>query len=106
MKKVYNKLVRDKIPEIIEKSGNKCVIATLSDEEYAKMLDEKLLEEVAEYNVDKNAEELADILEVICAIAKNKGILEEDLKEIRAQKQHKRGGFDKKILLKEVEEQD
>ena len=106
MKKVYNKLVRDKIPEIIEKSGNKCVIATLSDEEYAKMLDEKLLEEVAEYKADKNAEELADILEVICAIAKNKGILEEDLKEIRAQKQHKRGGFDKKILLKEVEEQD
>ena len=102
MKKVYNKLVRDKIPEIIEKSGNKCVISTLSDEEYAKMLDEKLLEEVAEYKADKNAEELADILEVVYAIAKNKGITEEDLNEIRAQKQHKRGGFDKKIYLEKT----
>ena len=102
MQKIYNKLVRDKIPNIIQKSGNKCVIATLSDEEYAKMLDKKLCEEVEEYQQDKTIEELADILEVVYAIAKNKGVSACELENVRLKKLSERGGFDDKTLLQAV----
>ena len=63
MKKIiYNKLVRDRIPEIIEQAGQKCTCSILSDDDYLKMLDEKLNEELAEYQEDKSMEELADLL--------------------------------------------
>ena len=61
----YNKLVRDRIPEIIEASGKNCVTEILSDEDYLCMIDAKLDEELAEYHKDQNLEELADLLEVI-----------------------------------------
>ena len=64
---VYNKLVRDKIPEIIEADGKTCEIKILSDDEYIKMIDAKFDEELAEYHKDQNLEELADLLEVIYA---------------------------------------
>lgn len=103
MKKVqYNKLVRDKIPEIIEASGKSCNTEVLSDDEYLKMLDAKLDEELAEYHKDQNIEELADLIEVIYAAAKARGYSLEDLEKVRAEKASKRGGFEKKILLKEV----
>ena len=74
MKRItYNKLVRDRIPEIIEKSGNKCIIEILSNEEYIEMLDKKLDEELAEYHKVENIEELADLLEVIYACAQARG---------------------------------
>ena len=68
----YNKLVRDRIPEIIEVSGKQCVTEILSDEDYLKLLDAKLDEELAEYHKDQNIEELADLLEVIlaCTVAR------------------------------------
>ena len=66
---VYNKLVRDKIPVIIESDGKTCEIEILSDGEYLKMIDAKLDEELAEYHKDQNLEELADLLEVIQAAA-------------------------------------
>ena len=59
---VHNKLVRDRIPEIIEASGNSCITETLSDEEYLRMIDAKLDEELAEYHKDQNIEELAEIV--------------------------------------------
>ena len=96
---VYNKLVRDKIPEIIEKNGGKCVCRILDDEEYIKMIDAKLDEELLEYHNDKNIEELADLMEVIYAAAKARGYTIAELEEVRAKKADKRGGFDKKILL-------
>ena len=65
MVKTYNKLVRDRIPEIIESSGKTCLTATLSDESYIHMLDLKLNEELTEYQESKSMEELADLLEVI-----------------------------------------
>ena len=98
----YNKLVRDKIPEIIEKSGKACEIEILSDEEYLQMLDKKLDEELAEYHKDQNIEELADLLEVLYATAKARGYSIEGLEHVRIEKQKARGGFDKKILLKSV----
>lgn len=67
---IYEKLVRDKIPEIIEMSGKQCEIEILSDEKYLEMIDKKLDEELAEYHKDRNIEELADLLEVIYAATK------------------------------------
>ena len=102
MTKKYNKLVRDRIPEIIESSGRTCVTEILSDEDYLKMLDAKLDEELAEYHADQNIEELADLMEVIRACAVARGYSVEELEQIRAEKAAKRGGFEKRILLKEV----
>ena len=100
--KVYNKLVRDKIPEIIEKSGKTCTIETLTDEKYIAMLDAKLAEELAEYQESKSLEELADLLEVMGAVVKARGYSWDELTEVRKNKREARGGFEKKILLKEV----
>ena len=100
----YNKLVRDRIPEIIESSGKTCLTEILSPEEYLRMLDAKLDEELAEYHKEQNIEELADLLEVIHAAAIARGYTLEDLEQIRAEKAAKRGGFEKRILLKEVYE--
>ena len=100
----YNKLVRDRIPEIIEASGKSCVTEMLSDEDYLKMLDAKLDEELAEYHKDQNIEELADLLEVIYAAACARGYSLEQLEQIRTEKADKRGGFQEKILLMGVKE--
>lgn len=100
--KYYHKLVRDRIPEIIEASGKICHTETLSDEEYLRMLDVKLDEELEEYHRDQNLEELADLLEVIYAAALARGYTLDDLECVRAEKAEKRGKFEKKILLKEV----
>ena len=102
MKISYNKLVRDKIPEIIEASGKTCEVEILSDEEYLQMLDKKLDEELAEYHQEQNIEELADLLEVLYATAKARGYSIGELEQVRIDKQKARGGFDKKILLKSV----
>ena len=98
----YYKLVRDRIPEIIEASGKNCVAEILSDEDYLCMIDAKLDEELAEYHKDQNIEELSDLLEVIYAATKARGYSIEQLEAVRAEKAAKRGAFDKKILLKEV----
>ena len=102
MKKTYNKLVRDRIPEIIESDGKTCVTETLSDARYLEMLDAKLNEELAEYQESKSLEELADLLEVLQAVVLARGWTWEQLEEVRQKKAAKRGGFEKKILLKEV----
>ena len=102
--KTYHKLVRDRIPEIIESDGKICVCETLSDEDYISLLDQKLNEELTEYQESKSLEELADLLEVIQAVVKARGWTVEELEQVRAEKATKRGGFEKKILLKEVQE--
>ena len=99
---MYNKLVRDKIPEIIAASGKICETEILSDAQYLQMLDKKLDEELAEYHQAQNIEELADLLEVLYATAKAKGYSIEELEQVRVKKQKARGGFDGKILLKLV----
>ena len=98
----YNKLVRDRIPEIIEASGKSCVTEILSDKAYLRLVDAKLDEELAEYHSDPNVEELADLLEVIYAAAMARGYTSEQLESVRAAKAEKRGAFANKILLKEV----
>ena len=104
MIKKYNKLVRDRIPDIIESKDHLCKTKILSDTEYLTMLDAKLNEEIAEYHQDQNIEELADILEVIRAIAIVRGYLLKELEEIRTKKEQERGGFSKKIFLIETME--
>lgn len=96
---IYNKLVRDKIPEIIASKGGKAEVRMLSDDEYRTFLEAKLDEEVGEYHRDKNAEELADILEVVYALATSIGCSREELMELYEKKHEARGGFEKKILL-------
>ena len=98
----YNKLVRDLIPEIIQSSGKSCITAILSDEDYLRMIDAKLDEELAEYHKDQNIEELADLIEIIYAAVRARGYSLEQLEAVRAEKAAKRGSFEKKLLLKEV----
>ena len=102
---VYNKLVRDRIPEIIEASGKRCKVQVLDEEAYLRMIDAKLDEELAEYRKDQNLEELADLLEVIYAAAAVRGCSAEQLEKLRAEKAEKRGRFLKRLLLLEVEEE-
>ncbi len=98
----YHKLVRDRIPEIIEKDGKACLWTELQPDDYLSMLDKKLNEELAEYQESKSMEELADLLEVIRAVATARGSSMEEVEAIRKDKAAKRGGFEKKILLTEV----
>jgi len=102
--KTYNKLVRDKIPEIISQDGRKAVSHILSEEAYIAELDKKLIEEVNEYIKDKNLEEMADVLEVLYAVCKARGYTIEELETKRKEKAEIRGGFHEKIFLEYVDE--
>ena len=102
--KLYHKLIRDNIPAIIESKGGKAEIRILSDEEYPIYLEAKLDEEVGEYHRDKNVEELADILEVVYALAESIGCSREELLETYEKKHAARGGFEKKLFLIASEE--
>ena len=98
----YDKLIRDKIPEIIEQSGKKCIIEVMDNDTYIEYLDHKLNEELAEYQQEKSIEELADLLEVIYAVAVARGYSVEDLERIRVEKAEKRGAFEKRLILQGV----
>lgn len=102
--KIYNKLVRDKIPEIIAADNKTCITKILSDQEYLEMLNKKLQEELNEYLENNNIEELADLQEVLLAILDAKGITFTQFETIRKTKVAQRGAFKKKILLERVEE--
>lgn len=104
MKITYHKLVRDRIPEIIEKNGKQCVCSVLSDEDYLLMLDQKLNEELQEYQESKSMDELADLLEVMIAVVLARGSSMEELERIRQKKAAERGGFEQRIMLETVTE--
>jgi predicted house-cleaning noncanonical NTP pyrophosphatase (MazG superfamily) len=106
---IYNKLVRDKIPHIIEKQGKRCEIRVLADEEYEKMLFAKLQEEVQEClsaNQSEIVEELADVVEVVYGLLKQKGVTLEEFEHIRLRKKGERGGFDDRLFLTKVWERE
>ena len=96
---IYNKAVRDRIPEIIRKSGYGCNIESLPDNRFLPKLEEKLSEELEEYLESRSIEELADILEVVYRIAEIKGISRNDLESVRLKKAKERGGFFKNLFL-------
>ena len=96
---IYNKAVRDKIPEIIKNFDGKCSFKTLDDEEFLVEIQKKLLEEINEYQNNNDVTELVDILEVVYRIAQLKGVSKEELEKIRVQKAKDRGTFDKNLFL-------
>lgn len=98
----YNKLIRDKIPEVVDAKGSKAVVEVLGNEEYRKYLDIKLGEELQEYLEDGSVEELADLVEVVYALLDLKGVSREEFERIRMAKVEERGAFAKRLLLKEV----
>lgn len=100
--KVYDKLVRDRIPEIIESSGNKCEIEVVSDEVALEYLYKKLNEEVSELLEDKNLDEIADVMEVLFAIGSKYGYSEENVLNRRNEKKCARGGFEDNLILKKA----
>lgn len=100
----YKKLVRDKIPQIIKKSGKIAVTSTLNDNDFKQYLIRKLYEETAEFYESDNVEELADILEVVIALAQLQGCSFADLVDLQVKKAVKNGSFSKKILLLEVQD--
>lgn len=106
---IHNKLVRDRIPEIIKSSGKKCSTRTLNDDEYITELRKKSFEELQEYVETTNRadaiEELADLLEIMHALAEYHGSNIEEVEKVRQEKAGKRGGFKEKIYLIEVEDE-
>ncbi|XRG81140.1 nucleoside triphosphate pyrophosphohydrolase [Rossellomorea sp. GAMAL-10_SWC] len=105
--KYYNKLVRDKIPAVITKSGSTYETEVLGEKEYIEKLNEKLNEELEEFysaSTEETVGEIADILEVLYALAETKGITIEEIEKVRLQKKEDRGGFKERILLKHVVE--
>lgn len=102
--KIYNKLVRDKIPEIIAKNNERCRTRRLNDEEYLLELNKKLQEEMKEYLDSGDIEELADLEEVLRAILNVKNCSYEDFESIRIAKVEKRGAFKEKIFLESTQD--
>lgn len=100
--KTYNKLIRDNIPEIIEKSGKEAIVKKLTDEEYLEALNLKLGEELQEYIESGEVEELADIVEVIYGILHYKGVSINEFESIRQNKAEERGAFRERLMLSEV----
>lgn len=102
--KIYDKLVRDKIIDIIETDGRTAKHRILDNNEYKQELNKKLQEEVKEYLEDNNVEELADIVEVIYGILGSMNISIQEFEEIRLRKKEEKGAFEKRIYLEEAEE--
>ncbi|MGC4379361.1 nucleoside triphosphate pyrophosphohydrolase [Fictibacillus sp. Mic-4] len=104
----YNKLVRDKIPEIIVATGKAYNTTILANDEYVKELKKKCYEELDEYaaaeNDEQAVEELADLLELMHALASVHGVSFDKIEEVRKEKAEKRGGFQERIFLVDVED--
>lgn len=102
MRKEYNKVVRDNIPNIIKADGETPTIRILTDEDFSDELNKKLLEEIAEYNEAYDIMELVDVVEVIYGILKNKNISIKKFEKLRKAKYKAKGGFEKGIYLESV----
>ncbi len=102
--KSYNKLVRDRIPEIIKEAGKTPITKILPEEEMENHLIQKLEEEIQEFKETRDFEELADLLEVIEALAKLRGEEMYTLERVKTDKKAERGGFEERILLERVED--
>ena len=95
----FNKLVRDRIPDIIRKNNETPVVRLLDREEYIRELDKKLEEEILEFRANRSLEELADILEVLYGLCKAEGFTPEELEAVRKDKAERRGAFDERVFL-------
>lgn len=95
----YDKLVRDRIPDVFAAQGKWCETRQLSMDEWDARLSDELVEECAEFRTSGEIEELADVVEVICALVKARGMTWDAFETIRLAKRAARGGFDARILL-------
>lgn len=105
MERIYNKLVWDNIPNIIENNGEKPITRVLNDDEYKSELEKKLLEEyneVIEATGNDRVEELADMLEIMKYLAKLENATLDDVIKVAKEKANKRGAFENKIFLEKV----
>ncbi len=100
----YNKLVRDKIPEIIKAKGNQATTHVADPAEFQRALRQKLEEEMAEFLANISIEELADILEILRAIAATNGLSWDEVEQTRLKKIAERGAFAQQIILEETTE--
>lgn len=100
--RVYNKLVRDYIPDIIREQGETPVIRTLEDGEYEACLQKKLREEVEEFIAESNLDELSDILETLEALANFHGWTDGEIQKTRRDKAEARGAFRERVFLEKV----
>ena len=98
----YNKLVRDKIPDIIKADGGECVYHVAKNDEFVRVLNAKLFEEVQELTQNPCAEEIADVLEIIETLSKFHGIGLGHIKEVKTMKRKERGGFNQRLVLDEA----
>lgn len=99
---IYFKLVRDKIPELIQSEGKEAVFEKLEGVQYRKFLYAKLKEEMNEFLESEETEELADLVEVIYAVLDDMGLSLSEFEKLRNEKKEKRGAFNEKLLLKEI----
>ena len=102
----HNKIVRDRIPEIIEENGQRAICRTVKPAEAVRGLEEKLKEELNEYLADHSLAEMADLLEVMHGILHHRGIAWDELERIRLEKRAARGGFEQGIYLVAAERED
>jgi len=100
--KVYNKLVRDKIPELIREAGKEPIFRVADKHQYKRLLQQKMWEEIEEFIASGNKEELADILEVVKALAMQQGVSWRELVALTDEKAKQRGGFGEMIVLERV----
>ena len=100
---LYRKAIRDKIPDIIKKSGNDCNVKILPDNEFLSELERKLGEELDEYLESKSVEELVDVIEVVYRIAELKGVSRKKLETLREEKASQRGKFKENLFLVDVQ---
>ena len=98
----YDKLIRDKIPQIIESKGKRCEIEVMNDDEFAIYLKNKLQEEAEEFTESDEIDELVDIYEVILAMLELKGVGIEEFEEMRREKAEERGRFEERMRLRAV----
>ncbi len=108
MKEIYNKLIRDRIPEIIEKNGSKSKVRVLDDEKYKEELLKKIIEEAKEVLETKGdrkelTKEVGDVLEIIDYLVKVFGLDSEEIEKMRKERKESKGGFDKKLFLEYTE---
>lgn len=104
MKRIYNKLVRDNIPQLIKESGRDCTSRILNEKEYYDALLDKIVEEIEEYRISDNEEELADVYEVLDCLVQLKEYEPMHIDYLQLIRREKRGSFKDRILLIDVED--